>query len=201
MTGIKPPFRPSRECIPAGSNGALCGSRFSFPGVYPAPYLQKPVQFYTRYPDRGFPCDSGQTGHFNSSGKNAYVRYWEAKLRVNWGAAWSNRKNRGFTGKYQSGLQYPLFPGTTPRIPPLGRFSSPKYRGIMWQWQWRMVWPAAAPTFISGSPEQYPVSCDALHTLRHCPLVLSGDPLHFHRSPVLPYPPIPSIYPVCHVGK
>ena len=52
------------------------------------------------------------------------------------------------------------FPGTMLRIPPLGRFSSPTYRGIIWQWQWVIVWPAEAPIFM---PDIIPVRFEILN--------------------------------------
>jgi hypothetical protein len=50
------------------------------------------------------------------------------------------------------------------RIPPLGRFSSPAYRGIIWQRQCAMVWPAAAPTFAGIVAIRFKVPGNILFT-------------------------------------
>ena len=57
-------------------------------------------------------------------------------------------KRSNLNQKESPNAQYFCFSGITPLTPPLGFGVSPCLLGIIWIWQWKMVWPAALPMFI-----------------------------------------------------
>jgi hypothetical protein len=68
--------------------------------------VQKQVHFYTLFQESPDTPDLGQTGHFAWIYKNAFIRFWEANLRVSWVPA-RGKEKKGCFGGQKSPMFFP----------------------------------------------------------------------------------------------